>query len=528
MNRILSFCFVLLLDLIAVQAETNPNILIIMADDLGYSDLGCYGGEIKTPHLDGLAENGLRYSQFYNTGRCWPTRTSIMTGYYPQQIGRDKVLDLNGGGRGVRPGWAPLIPTYLKSQGYRAYHSGKWHIDGKKLANGFDHSYGMNDQHRFFNPISHELDDVRLPPVPKNSGFYATIAVTNKFIDFLKAHDKKHSEQPFFGYLAYAAPHFPLHALSEDIEAVGDRYKNGWEKVRQQRWERLRKLGIINGSLSEVERKLGPPYEFKDTFEILGEGEVKYPLPWNQLTDKQKAFQEKKMAIHAAMIERMDTEIGRVIQQIKDMNQFENTLIVFLSDNGASAEIMVRADGHNPEAPMGSAESHLCLGPGWSTVANTPFRKHKTWTHEGGISTPFIAHWPHGIKAKGEWRHQPAHVVDVLPTLLEMTGQVVEKEVPFPGTSIKASFNEATQKNRTLWFAHDNHHAIRIGNWKLVQSSQQNWELYNLGNDRAETQDLAEQYPEKVKELEKAWLAKVEHFRKYAPIVKSLKKKKKK
>lgn len=528
MNRYLKLCFVLLLTQFITHANDQPNILIILADDLGYSDLGCYGGEIKTPYLDGLAENGLRYSQFYNTGRCWPTRSSIMCGYYPQQVGRDKVLELNGGNRGRRPGWAPLIPTYLKSSGYRAYHSGKWHIDGKKLDNGFDHSYGMEDQHRFFNPTKHELNDVLLPPVPKNSGFYATIEVTNKFLGFLKDHQENYSDKPFFGFLAYAAPHFPLHALPEDIEKVGDRYKNGWEVVRQQRWERLKKLGVIDGELSEIERKLGPPYEFKGTFETLGEGEVKYPLPWDQLTEKQQVFQAKKMAIHAAMIERMDSEIGRVIQVLKDTKQFENTLIMFLSDNGASAEIMVRADGHNPDAPMGSAESHLCLGPGWSTVANTPFRKHKTWTHEGGISTPFIAHWPKGISSRGEWRRQPAHVVDVLPTLLEMTNQNVDKDVPFPGVSLKKTFEKDDLQKRTIWFAHDNHHAIRVGDWKLVQSSKQDWELYNLKNDRAETQNLAVQYPEKVKELEKLWLDKIEAFKKYAPKVTAQKNKKKK
>ena len=243
MKKVMRLMTLLLFISFSGLTSEHPNILIIMSDDLGYSDLGCYGGEIKTPYLDSLAQGGLRYSQIYNTGRCWPTRTSMMSGYYPQQIGRDKVLDLFGGNRGVRPEWAPLIPTYLKLKGYRAYHSGKWHIDGKKLENGFDRSYDLRDQHRFFNPTRHNEDDVELPPIPKNSGFYSTIHVTDKFLSYLDDHKKNHSNQPFFGYLAYAAPHFPLHALPEDIEAVGERYKEGWEVIRHphrmwSRWDR--------------------------------------------------------------------------------------------------------------------------------------------------------------------------------------------------------------------------------------------------------------------------------------------------
>ena len=509
-----------------LYAEKKPNILIIMADDLGFSDLSCYGGEIQTPVLDSLAFNGLRYTQFYNTARCWPTRSAIMSGYYPQQIGRDKVLDLEGGGRGIRPEWAPLIPIYLKKSGYKNYHSGKWHIDGKQLANGFDHAYELKDQHRFFNPTKHSENDQPLPPIQKNTGFYGTTEVTDKIIHYLKGHQKNHQNQPFFAYLAYAAPHFPLHALPEDIKKVGERYKDGWDVIRKQRQKNIKKLGILNTKLSDVLPEVGPPYHFPESLEMLGPNEVNQSVPWNTLTPGQKKFQQDKMTLHAAMIERMDLEIGRVIQQIKNMKQYKDTLIVFLSDNGASAEIMVRGDGHNPEAKPGSAESHLCLGPGWSTVANTPFKKHKTWNHEGGISTPFIAHWPNGIEAKGELRKHVAHVIDILPTILDITQTTTSHKIPLPGKSIKSSFDDNSTKERTLWFAHDNHHAIRKGDWKLVKSFGQKWELYNLSEDRSETSNLASKFPEKVQSLEKAWNDKVTYFKSHAP--KPLPKKKKK
>lgn len=511
--KIFSICFICWN---VCLADPKPNVLVILVDDLGYTDLSCYGGEIQTPHLDHLAANGLRYTAFYNTARCWPTRSAIMSGFYPQQIGRDKVLDIKGGGRGKRPVWAPLLPMYLKKLGYRSYHSGKWHIDGMPIQTGFDHSYYLKDQHRFFNPQTHHEDDEKLPAVKLDAGYYGTVEVTNKMIKYLKDHYNNHSGKPFFSYLAYAAPHFPLHALPEDIEKVGDRYKVGWDVIRRQRWQKLQEMNIVQGKLSKVERNVGPPYYFKEAYEILGDGEVDRPLLWRDLTEKQKKFQQDKMTVHAAMIERMDFEIGRVISQLKKMGVFENTLIIFLSDNGASAEIMVRGDGHSHDATAGSAESHLCLGPGWSTVANTPFKMHKTWVHEGGSCTPFIAHWPSGIAAKGELRREPSHVIDIVPTIMEMAGLDYSKKEPvaFPGKSLLKSFTKDQLATRTLWWAHDGHHAIRVGDWKLVRIMGESWELYNLGKDRTESDNLASKYPEKVVELEKSWLAQIQQFRK--------------
>ena len=527
-NRV-SFLPLLILLVFAagVRAEDSgpvrPNVLLIMADDLGFSDLGCYGGEIETPNLDGLARDGLRFTQFYNTARCWPTRGALLTGYFAQQIRRDAVPGLpkgvRSGGAGARPRWAKLLPAMLEPAGYRSYHSGKWHIDGMPIAGGFDRSYYLKDQGRFFYPKVHWEDDRKLPEVKKDTGYYATDAIADHAVKCLREHAEKHSAKPFFHYLAFTAPHFPLHALPEDIARYRERYRRSWKKVRDARWERIRKIGIVTGKLSEVERDLGPPYHFPDALKKLGPGEVNRPLPWRDLTDEQREFQSTKMAIHAAMIDRMDQAIGRVLVQLRKMDAFDNTLIFFLSDNGSSAEIMVRTDGHDPTAPPGSGPSYLCLGPGWSTVCNTPFRRHKTWVHEGGCATPFIAHWPKGIKDRGELRRAPAHVIDVVPTILELAGvKRLPADAPkAPGHSLLPTFSrDGPLKREYLWWFHGGHRAIRVGDWKLVAAKGEPWELYNLGEDRTELNNLASSNPEKVKELERAWTERMDEFRKLA------------
>ncbi len=318
----LAAAFLSLLVTVAATAKT-PNVLLILADDLGYSDLGCYGGEIATPNLDRLAANGLRFTQFYNTARCWPTRGAMLTGYYAQQIRRDKIPGVpSGGNRGNRPKWAPLLPKLLAPLGYRSYHIGKWHIDGMPVEQGFDRSYYLRDQGRFFHPNKHWLDDKPLPPVKKNSGFYATTELADRAIEFLGQHEAEHAEKPFFCYLAFAAPHFPLHALPEDIAKYRDRYRDGWDSVRAKRFAKLKALGIYDGALSEVETDLGPPYHFPDHLKILGDAEVNRPLAWESLNAAQKDFQAAKMAIHAAMIDRMDVEIGRVLERIRENGPF--------------------------------------------------------------------------------------------------------------------------------------------------------------------------------------------------------------
>lgn len=498
---------------IAAAPDRQPNIVFILADDSGYSDVGCYGGEIATPRLDELAAGGLRFTQFYNTARCWPTRAALMTGYYAQQVHRDALPGLGGGGRGVRQQWARLLPDFLKPHGYRNYHSGKWQIDGKVLAAGFDRSLNTNNQGNFFTAKGNFLDDVPVTPADDESNYYATTATADHAIDCLKEHVEKYGDRPFFHYLAFIAPHFPLHALPEDIARYRDKYLDGWERMRERRFVRQQDMGLVNTALSELESDVGPPYHFPDAIEKLGPGEVIRPLPWNELTDEQRRFQATKMAIHAAMVDRMDHEIGRVIDQLKAMGVYENTLVFYASDNGASAEIMVRHGGHDPQAPPGSADSYLCLGPGFSSACNTPFRRHKTWVHEGGISTPLIVHWPAGIEARGERRHTPAHMIDILPTILEVTGIAKpdtwkgEPIPPAPGKSLVPAFAQDLVLDRDmLWWLHEGNRAIRVGDWKLVAAEGDPWELYDLRTDRAESHNLADEMPGKVKELEAMWI----------------------
>ncbi len=499
-------------------AGVRPNVLVILADDLGYSDLGCYGSDIETPHLDALAQHGLRYTQFYNTARCWPTRAALLTGYYPQQVRRDALPTIAGGAgdKFVRPAWAPLLPQLLKPAGYRCYYSGKWHIDGTPAAGGFDHSYELQDQGRFFSPSKHQEDGVALPAVKEGDGYYSTIAIADHAVRCLKNHADSTADSPFFQYVAFTAPHFPLHALPVDIARYADRYNAGWDEVRKAKFARMLSMGLVSGTASEPERGLGPPYAFPDQVRQFGPAEVNLPLPWEELNEAQRSFQATKMAIHAAMIYRMDQEIGKILVQLRSMNAFDNTLILFLSDNGASAEMMVRGDGHDPNAPPGSAATHLCLGPGWSTVSNTPFRRHKTWVHEGGISTPLIAHWPAGITTPGQLRRTAGHVIDIVPTVLELAGverSAVETDAKSPGRSLVASFSEdSAALHESLWWLHEGNRAIRMGDWKAVAAKGDPWELYDLENDRCEQMDLSKSKPDILSRLTQQWNATTDEF----------------
>jgi arylsulfatase len=491
-------------------SSSLPNVVVILADDLGFSDLGCYGSEIETPNLDALAANGLRFTQFYNTGRCWPTRASLLTGYYAQQVRRDKLPGIKpSGAGGNRPSWAPLLPTLLAKAGYRSYHSGKWHVDKMPIQQGFDRSYLLGDQARFFSPQRIHLDDVKQPAIERGTGYYATTAIADHAIKVLQEHARDNSDDPFFHYVAFTAPHFPLHALPEDIQKYKNKYDAGWKAIREQRWKKIQSENIVDASLSTVERETGAPYERPDDVTAFGPGEVALPLEWDSLTDEQKRFQATKMAIHAAMIDRMDQEIGRIINQLRAMNALDNTLIMFLSDNGCSAELMIRNDGHDPTAPPGSADTHLCLGPGWSTACNTPLRKHKTWVHEGGTATPLIVHWPASIKDAGALRHSPGHVIDILPTAfeladLELAGQ--PNSPPYPGQSLVPVFqSDNAPQHELLWWSHDQHRAIRQGNWKAVRSAGKDWELFDLSVDRTETTDLSSSQADRLKELTSLW-----------------------
>lgn len=510
--------------IVANEAKPIPNVVVILADDLGYSDIGCYGGEIATPNLDRLAENGLRFTQFYNTARCWPTRAAILTGYYAQQVRRDTLPKMGGGMAGTRQPWARLLPDLLKPKGYRSYHSGKWHIDGKVLAGGFDRSLDMRNQGNYFSSKGNSIDDIAVTPAADEQDYYATIATVDHAIDCLQEHADQYADRPFFHYVAFIAPHFPLHALPEDIARYRGKYDLGWDVLRQQRFTRQTEMGLLTTTLSKLEPDVGPPYQpNKKTLGLLGTGEIDRPLPWQDLTEQQRQFQAVKMSIHAAMVDRMDREIGRLIDQLKSMGAFENTLIFFASDNGASAEITVRDGGHDSAAAPGSASSYLCLGPGFSSAANTPFRRHKTWVHEGGISTPLVVHWPAGIKARGEFRKTPAHVIDIVPTVLELAG--IQKPddwrgepiPPSPGRSLVPALeaNVAVERD-LLWWLHEGNRAIRAGDWKLVAARDQPWELYDLRTDRAESNNLVERQPQQAQSLETLWNQQHEAIRKLA------------
>ncbi len=508
---------------VAAEPVAKPNFLIVVADDMGFSDPGCYGGEIQTPNLDRLAGNGLRFTQFYSTARCWPSRAALLTGYYAQQVRRDSFPDGTGGGAaGKRPAWAKLLPEMLRPLGYRSYHSGKWHVDGKVLAGGFDASYCLEDHDRHFNPKRHLTNDVPLPPVKLGEHYYTATAMANYAVKMLAEHQAAHSNTPFFLYLAFTVPHFPLHALPEDIAVYRERYRVGWDAVRQQRLTRLEANRLFKGALPALQPDVWPAWNLPEAKlqEQIGAGEVGRAVPWNTLSAEQKELQAEKMAIHAAMVHRMDIGIGRVLEQLRKMGAWDNTLTMFMSDNGASAEQIIRGDLHDKSLPPGSAGTFLCLGPGWSSAANTPFRLHKSWVHEGGISSPFIVHWPAGIQDAGQLRHSPCHLIDIAPTVLELAGgkwPAAYGSLPVPappGKSFWAVFARDVPITRSaLWWCHDGNRAIRVGDWKLVADHKKAWELYDLSSDRSETRDLSAVYPDRVKQLEALWNERATEFR---------------
>lgn len=502
------------------KSVAKPNILIILADDMGFSDAGCYGSEIHTPNLDHLAAGGLRFTQFYNTSRCWSSRSCILTGYYAQSIRRDAFsynfgVNTGGGGGGVRPRWAELLPEFLKPLGYRAYHSGKWHVDGKPLDNGFDHSYYDMNGKSYFTRNGANEDGVKLPDLGVGDGFYNTIAVADYAVKYLKEHAEKYPSQPFFEYVAFHSPHFPIQALPEDIALYTNTYTSGWDTIREERLARMKQMGIVNCELSPLDPVTVPHWNLPET-ELkrrIGTNEVGHAVPWNSLTPGEKEFQAAKMSVHAAMIHRMDIEIGRILDQLKTMGAYDNTIVFFMSDNGASAEQIIRGLGEDPKAPIGSAYSYLGIGPGWASAANTPFRLYKSWEFEGGDCTPLIVHWPAGIPAHGELRENPGHMIDIVPTILDITGATRPTTVaglpvpPLPGKSLVPVFTkDNTVQHDFFWWNHDGNRAIRIRDWKLVADHAKPWELFDLSKDRSEMTNLASVYPEKVKEMEQAWI----------------------
>jgi arylsulfatase A-like enzyme len=487
-----------------MSAPPRPNVVLIVADDLGFSDLGCYGSEIATPHLDRLARDGLRFTQFYNAARCCPTRAALLTGLYPHQAGVGHMLEAwrePGYTAGLNESCA-TIAELLRAAGYRTYHVGKWHVGGvgenqvgrnHPLSRGFDRAYGTGGGGNYFTlqPLYFEREYIQ-----PGEGFYATDAFSDFAVRFIEEHDRDHAAEPFFLHLCYTAPHFPLQAKPEDIARYRGHYRDGWDALRAARRARQVELGIISPHWS-----LSP----RDPIAVA----------WPEVPEAEKVEWDLRMAVHAAMCDCMDQGIGRVLGALDQISARENTLVLFLSDNGASAEALDTwpnpARGHRPGSQTGTAQSHRCLEVGWANAANTPFREHKMWVHEGGIATPLIACWPLGIGSRGAITDQVAHVIDLMPTLLELAGASYPHDfqgrilIPTEGTSLVPAFQGKKLPLRTLYWEHEGNRAIRDGDRKLVASFGGNWELYDLARDRTEVNDLASAHPDQVDRLAAQW-----------------------
>lgn len=521
----------------------KPNILIILADDLGYSDLGCYGSEIETPNIDGLAENGIRFTQFYNSARCCPSRASLLTGLFPHQAGIGSFV---GPDRGV-PGYAGhlrpnavTIAEVLKENGYRTFGVGKWHVNHPGPTDrGFEEYYGFLDDYGIdgWEPKwMQRFPEGRPEREYKDGDFFATNAITDYALDFLDMSEST-PEKPWFLYLSYQAVHFPLQAPKRDIEKYKDTYKVGWDVIREQRLERMKKIGVVDENAKLSERSEIPIPRLAKRDGVPGDG-VHNP-PWNILEEDRKADLSGRMAVFAGMLDNMDQNIGRVIQHLKDRCELENTLVLFMSDNGSCAEwdpfgfeypnYNDRVAGGTPGHPnvlhageslekLGGPDGPLfSFGSAWANVGNTPFTLYKQYVHEGGISSPLIIHWPDKIKESKIFKDNYAHFVDVMATCVDVAGASYpetyngNKISPMEGVSLFKTLAGEVDKNRLLTFEHQGNPAIRLGDWKLVsRSGSMNatgfekdavFELYNIAEDRSETNNLAVKYPERVEEL---------------------------
>ncbi len=511
------FQFLVLLFSVSVStlaaAAEKPNILYILADDLGFSDLGCFGGEIDTPVLDSLAAGGVRLTQLYNTGRCCPSRAALLSGQYPHRVGLGHMTtnDLGRPGyRGVISDEAQTIGQVLAPAGYRSFISGKWHLGTPDpTKNGFEEFYGtLVSAKRFFDPdhLVRFPEGRKAREYPKGE-FYATDAVTDHALDFLQL-ARETPDKPWFLYLAYNAPHFPLHAPKEDIAKYADRYHGGWDKLREERLKRMKQQGIVPDSTL-----LSP----RSTWRNYGETKTGTNPAWDSLPEDRRLDLARRMAIYAAMIDRLDQQIGRVVENLKKAGELENTLLVFTSDNGACFEwdpfgfdivssnqnILHKGD---MIGEMGIAGTHHSVGSGWANAGNTPWRMYKHFNHEGGIASPGIVHWPAGLKAKpGSINNEPAHIIDLLPTAAAVGGATYEGKLSLPGTNLVDQLNNGTAEERTLFFEHQGNRAVRQGKWKLVALDDQPWELYDFDVDRTEMNDLAAKFPGRVKAMDAAW-----------------------
>ncbi|QDT63102.1 arylsulfatase [Calycomorphotria hydatis] len=510
----LGFCCVVLSSLwngIAVADYTRPNILLIVADDLGFSDLGCYGGEINTPHLDRLCERGVQFTQFYTTSRCCPSRACLMTGQYPHAVGLGHMIqDLEQPGyRGrVREG-VPTIADRLMQAGYRNYISGKWHLGtSDPTQHGFEEHFGTLTSAKSF---WKEEQYLRLPEGrPRREygegEFYGTVAITDYAIDFLQEH-QQHHDQPWFLYLAYNSPHFPLQAPKERIDQCVERYQAGWDAVRKSRYERQQQLGLISNVKKFPERS--PFWDW-------GEFASGQNPAWDTLPSDRQADLIRRMAIYAAMVEIMDEQIGRLLQTEVVQAEIDNTLIMFTSDNGACAEWDPFGfdfySGRNNVLhwkekldEMGQAGTFHGIGSGWANASNTPLSLYKHYCHEGGISVPMIVHWPRKIHNKGDRCERPSHLIDLMPTVLAAVDAESSQNGPGIDLVSLTQENAAGEDERMLFFEHEQNRAVRAGRWKLTALRNEDWKLYDISIDRAETHDISAQHPDVVRRMKVAW-----------------------
>jgi arylsulfatase len=477
----------------------QPNIVVILVDDMGFSDLGCYGSEIPTPNLDALAAHGLRFTQFYNTGRCCPTRASLLTGLYPHQAGVGHMTDDKGlpGYEGRLNSRCVTIAEVLRPVGYFTAMTGKWHV-GQNLGvtpwgRGFDRSLNAAaggfyfpespKAKLFLNSEPIQNDDPRLPSDWYSTDLWTTFGL--KFVDEAIAANK-----PFYLHLCHNAPHFPLQVPAEEIARFRGQYREGWGAVRDRRYARQIELGIIDPAWAKSPRPAAVQ-------------------PWKDVPAEERDRFDHLMAVYAAVVHRMDRAVGDLVAGLRQRGVLDNTLIMFMSDNGGNAE---SGPNGRTEGDPAQAGSNWFCGESWAFPQNTPFRFYKHYNHEGGIATPLIAHWPAGIAAKNELRHQPGHLIDVMATCVEVAGAKYPDEFgdqpiqPMEGRSLLPAFRNEPIAREALYWEHEGNAAVRVGDWKLVRKGRNGpWELYDLKADRTELHDLAAAQPDRVRDLSTRW-----------------------
>jgi arylsulfatase A-like enzyme len=509
----------------------KPNVVLILNDDMGYSDIGCYGGEIDTPNLDRLAADGLRFSQFYNTARCSPSRASMLTGLHPHQTGVG-ILTYDSGPEGYAGNLnhrCVTIPQALRSNGYKCYMSGKWHVasslttptDTWPLQRGFDEFFGtIIGAGSFYDPNTLTRGNDNIEQEPKaDSTFFYTDAISDQAVEYIGRHQRESADMPFFTYVAYTAPHWPLHAHDEDIAKYKGRFDKGWDELRAERLDKLVDWGILDDAWKLTDRDSTQP-------------------PWTQAQHKEWAL--RCMEVYAAQVDRMDQGIGRIVDALQRSGQLDDTIILFLSDNGACAEdipesvtvdelvnkLMIAKShtragepvhfGNDPNRMPGPENTYQSYGTAWANLSNTPFRLYKHWIHEGGISTPLIVHWPNGIADKGAIRHAPGYLPDIMATILDLTGTAYPQTYeghsvePLEGKSLAPAFERDGLDRPPMFWEHEGNAAVRIGKWKLVRNYPAAWELYDMDADRTELHDLAPTHPERVADMARqydAWAA---------------------